>query len=302
MNVFTKYPHLERVGTDEVEGILEGECLIFPKIDGTNASVWMDSNGNICCGSRKRQISVENDNQGFAKFVEENKASFVEFFKWLPFCILYGEWLVPHTLKTYRKEAWRKFYIFDVFQSDRFIHFDIYKERLESDFSGNDNIEVIYPLFRSRNPSLIHLESALEKNTYLLPEGEIGEGIVIKNYDFVNKYGRVTWAKLVRNAFKEKHVKEMGVPTLDGETTVEEKIVEKFVTDHLVHKVFDKIRTEMEGWKAQYIPRLLNTVWHDLITEEMWSILKEYKNPTIDFKRLNRLTTDRIKSILTEVF
>jgi len=35
---FMKYQHVERYGTDEVEGIELGETYIFPKIDGTNGS------------------------------------------------------------------------------------------------------------------------------------------------------------------------------------------------------------------------------------------------------------------------
>ena len=37
---FVKYPHLERFGNDEVQGIEFGECWIFPKLDGANASIW----------------------------------------------------------------------------------------------------------------------------------------------------------------------------------------------------------------------------------------------------------------------
>ena len=40
---FTKYQHLERLGTTEVEGIEVGEVYVFPKLDGTNASVWVDA-------------------------------------------------------------------------------------------------------------------------------------------------------------------------------------------------------------------------------------------------------------------
>ena len=32
---FTKYQHVERLGTTETDGILDGDVLVFPKIDGT---------------------------------------------------------------------------------------------------------------------------------------------------------------------------------------------------------------------------------------------------------------------------
>ena len=38
--MFVKYQHIERFGTQETEGIENGTCYVFPKIDGTNASLW----------------------------------------------------------------------------------------------------------------------------------------------------------------------------------------------------------------------------------------------------------------------
>ena len=33
---YRSYQHIEKLGRDEVEGILNGKCYIQPKIDGTN--------------------------------------------------------------------------------------------------------------------------------------------------------------------------------------------------------------------------------------------------------------------------
>ena len=66
--MFKKYQHLERFGTTEVAQIELGECFIFPKIDGTNASVWI-SNGELQAGSRTRKLSLESDNAGFYEWV-----------------------------------------------------------------------------------------------------------------------------------------------------------------------------------------------------------------------------------------
>ncbi|WP_294402419.1 hypothetical protein [uncultured Clostridium sp.] len=37
---FERYMSLKRFGNIEVEGIENGKCYIFPKLDGTNASCW----------------------------------------------------------------------------------------------------------------------------------------------------------------------------------------------------------------------------------------------------------------------
>ena len=40
--MFKKYTHIVRFGHDEVEGIEDGTCYVFPKLDGANASIWFE--------------------------------------------------------------------------------------------------------------------------------------------------------------------------------------------------------------------------------------------------------------------
>jgi hypothetical protein len=293
---FLKYQHLERYGNTEVEGIEVGTCYVFPKLDGTNGSVWWDD-GALRCGSRNRELALDNDNAGFmnAMVVDKTITSFFDHTKNL---ILYGEWLVPHTLKTYNDDAWRKFYIFDVF--------DLNKQRLlsydEYVWLSDVGLNVIAPIAIIKNGSIDHFTECLSKAHYLVKDGEgSGEGVVIKNYDYKNKYGRQTWAKIVTNEFKAKHHIAMGAPVVGAEI-VEEKIAAKYVTQALVDKVEAKIVNEMGGWSSKYIPRLINTVWYDVVTEETWNFVKEFKNPKIDFKVLSHYVTAKIKELKKELF
>lgn len=296
MTQFKKYPHLERFGTSEVEGIEIGKTYVFPKIDGTNGSIWLGDDGDICAGSRNRHLSQDKDNAGFFAWVnKQNNIS--EYLNENPSHTLYGEWLVPHSLKTYRDDAWRKFYIFDVMCDDKFLSYDEYKEELEK-----YDIDYLPLLAIVNNGNEVSYQKCLDKNVFLIKDGEgIGEGVVIKNYDYTNRFGRVTWAKIVTNSFKEQHHKEMGAPVM-GQKIIEEKLIERFVSEHLVQKAHAKIVNDCDGWSSRHIPRLLNTVWHDLITEEMWQIIKEYKNPNIDFSVLSRLCTSRVKQLMPELF
>lgn len=295
---FHKYMHLERLGTNEVDGIEVGTCHVFPKLDGTNASIWLDSEGNLKAGSRNRELSLEKDNAGFYQWVLDNEDWFKGFFKDSPTCTLYGEWLVPHSLKTYEDDAWRRFYIFDVFCRIQQSYLPYVEYKLAMDEHGFDYLA---PIAIVRNGSDEDFEKCLEKNTHFIKQGMgVGEGVVIKNYSWQNDFGRVVWAKLITNTFKEKHHKEMGAPEV-GQTTTEERIAEEFVTQHLVDKVYAKIQNE-DGWSSKMIGKLLGVVWHDLITEEIWEIIKKYKNPKIDFKRLQRYTTQRIKGLKPELF
>ena len=300
---FRKYQHLERYGTDEVDGIEFGKCYIFYKIDGTNGSAWLDKEGNLKTGSRNRELTLENDNAGFYnKIIEdENIKSYLQKH---PTHRLFGEFLVPHTLKTYRQDAWRKFYIFDVCidkedGSLEYIPYDIYKPMLEE-----FDLDYIPPLGIIFNPTYESLIKCLEKTgQFLIEDGKgSGEGIVVKNYDFYNKYKRQTWAKIVTNEFKEKHIKEMGSPEFKPEQMIEEKIVDDFLTEAFIEKEYAKIITENDGWKSSYIPMLLGRVFSELIKEESWSIIKKYKNPRIDFKTLNSLVIQKIKIVKKDVF
>jgi hypothetical protein len=304
MTEYRKYQHVEKLGNTEVEGIELGDCYIFPKIDGTNAHVWLDREDNLIkFGSRKRQLTLSKDNAGFMEWASSNynlldTVSYLDTF--YPNCHVYGEWLVPHTLKTYEKEAWRKFYIFDVVKQDgTHVHYEDYKVLLDKMVYT----DYIVPMRVIKNPTTENLYKCLEDNDYLIKDGEgKGEGVVIKNYDFVNKYGRQTWAKIVTADFKQKHRKADGPPKCKGSDYVEEKIINQFLTDDIIDKVYSNIVTESEGWSSKMIPRLLHTVFYDLVREHSWDFIKKFKNPKIDYKVLNNFTTLRVKDHLSQLF
>ncbi len=97
---------------------------------GSNSSVWLDGD-DIKCGSRNRELTLDNDNAGFYKSILDDYDNIHQYLYKHPTHRLFGEWLIPHTLKTYDKDAWRKFYVFDVMIEDEYINYDIYKEWLE---------------------------------------------------------------------------------------------------------------------------------------------------------------------------
>lgn len=293
MKEFIRYQHVEKLGTDATEGIDLGECYVFPKIDGTNASLWFD--GVVKAGSRNRELSTDNDNAGFLN-TEAVKEKYKTFFAEYPDVHLFGEWLVPHSLKSYRDETWRKFYVFDVVDGGKYIPYSQYKLMLEK-----HGIDFIPPIAILKNGSTEQFMKCLEKNNYLISDGQgVGEGVVIKRYDFVNRFGHTVWAKIVTSEFKERHTKTMGAPIIEGEESIEEKIIEGFCTEVLVKKEYAKLC--VDGWQSKKIPQLLDTVFYCLVNEELWSALKKFKNPVIDFGKLKHRSISKIRQILPEVF
>ncbi len=306
---FLKYPHLEKYGNEAVADIDFGVCHIFPKLDGTNASVWYED-GKIICGSRNRQLNwklstpdvetTEGDNQsdnaGFAAWMKEQKHIHL-FLIENPTLILYGEWLVPHTLKTYRPYAWKKFYVFDVYnrETDQFLPYDTYKSVME--FNGIEYIPCVQTI---KNPSYDNLIHAAKQNTYLLDSG-IGEGIVIKNYEWKNKYNQVVWAKIINSEFKEQNVKVFGPSHVDNMTNAE-LIANKACTQALVEKEYTKIVNDTGGWSNKLIPRLLHTVYHCVVTEELWDCLKTINKGSVNFRELEQHCIKKVKETKPEIF
>lgn len=299
---FKEYMHVEKLGSTETEGILDGACYIFPKLDGTNASIWIDDDGwrfnipTVMAGSRKRELSADKDNAGFWQWATSHPVikELLIRRRWR----LYGEWLVPHTLRTYTDDAWRKFYVFDVEdEHGNLLHYKEYAQELE--LCG---IDFICPFSVSYHPSLEESASWLDRSTFLIKEGKgAGEGIVIKNYDFTNRYGRKVWAKLVREDYKAAKNTGSKLKPRDNQD-VESAIVNRYVGNAMVDKVHAKIANEMDGWSNRHIPRLLSTVYHDLVKEEMWDAIKNLKFPVVNFRTLNHLTTAKVKELRPDLF
>lgn len=306
---FEKYQHLERFGTSEVEHIELGRVHVFPKIDGTNASVWLDREGELQAGSRKRHLSLDKDNAGFLAWAIEQE-NLLSYLVANPTHRLYGEWLVPHSLKTYREDAWRDFYVFDVavdklpeqitHEGDspvEYLPYDQYEPLLKQ-----HGVNYIPPLAIFNNTTYDQLVDQLAKNDFLIEDGKgAGEGVVVKNYGWRNKYGRQTWAKLVTSEFKEKHRKKMGAAESGEKKLVEQEIAKEFVTKALCEKVVAKIEND-EGFTSRRIPQLLNTVFYDVVREDTWSFIKKHKNPTVNFSTLKFFVFAEVKAKMSHLF
>lgn len=107
--VFEKFPAIKR---------LKRGCVITEKLDGTNAQINFDADGNILCGSRKRMITPEDDNYGFASWAYTNQGKL--------FAILgegrhYGEWWGQGIQRRYGMDK----KIFSLFNSGRWHKTDL---------------------------------------------------------------------------------------------------------------------------------------------------------------------------------
>ena len=291
---FKKYQHVERLGSPEVDGILNGNVYIFSKLDGTNTSVYLNDAGKIEVASRNRVLTAENDNQGAYAALHDD-CRIETLLNLYPYWRLYGEWLVPHHFRNYVDDAWRKFYVFDVIDvKGKYLDYFYYAEVLRR--YGLDYVPLLAFL---PNPTVEDVVAYKDSATFLTKDGVAGEGIVIKNYEFVNKYGRTTWAKVVR---AESRVATKLQKPIIGRC-IEAEIVDAFVTEAFVEKEFCKLANENGGvFERKLIGKFLGVLWHTLITEETFNILRKFKNPKIDFQMLRRLTEEKVKIIKRDIF
>lgn len=290
---FKKYPKIHRLGKEETDGMLSGLCHIQEKIDGANTSIWLDKRGELTCGSRTRELT-----EGFNGFVDYVKGH--EGIKKLlednPNYRLYGEWLVRHTIG-YNETSYKKFYLFDITvvkdgeENEEF--FDIVQVNEIAEEYGIEKPQY-FGLFE--NPTLEELMKFVGASCL----GEKGEGIVIKNMDHKDKWGNHCYAKIVTEKFKEDNALTFGGNNKHSESYWEMYIVNKYITLGRVEKVMNKIQPEVdERLDKEHTPRVINTVYHDMIIEEIWEIQKKVQH--VNFGVLRKLATRKAAKVFHDI-
>lgn len=285
---FRRYQKIHRFGAEENEGILDsGMCYVQEKVDGANTQIWM-KDGKLCIGSRNQDLGDGSFN-GFKQYVEEH-FGIRAFFEANPNHRLYGEWLVRHTI-AYKETSYKKFYLFDIEVDDRmlttpevYVLADLYK------------IETPKMFLAKECPTVEEIKSFVGQSEL----GEKGEGVVIKNPTFVNKFGSLEYAKIVTEQFKEDNAVVFGGNNKHSDSYWEMYVINKYMTLGRIQKIMNKIQPTIdERLDMKHIPRITNTAFHDMMTEEIWEIVS--KVPALDFKKLQRLSMKKSKQIYVDI-
>jgi ATP-dependent RNA circularization protein (DNA/RNA ligase family) len=272
----------------------------------------------------------DEDLDGLVDYVKSNKA-IIDMVTNNPNYIFYCEYLVKHTI-VYPIESQKQLYFYDIFHIDSAQYLPY--EALE--ILGNTyKINYVKPLARLECPSVEDCKKYMNINTYNGSPQQ--EGIVIKNFEFRNKWGRCAYAKIVNEQFKELNISifskrskccDYSVEEKEGKFTcqkcgkeceyttkeqerkepIENKIALKYCTQARVEKIINKIIDQSYMYQAleerktseKDIPQLLGMVFNDVVTEEIWDIIKSFKNPTINFKILNNEITKLTKKYFFE--
>lgn len=288
VNGFRHYRKVQRLGKEETEGILEGMVHVQEKVDGANTQIWLDEKGEIKLGSRTRVLGEEEFN-GFVKYAKEH-AGIKTYLEKHPTHRLYGEWLVRHTI-AYKETAYKKWYMFDIWNGEKFLTSADVKNIGEL-----YQIETVPYHGAFANPTLESIKEFVGKTAF----GDRGEGVVLKNFEFVSKFGDLEFGKIVTESFKEDNGVTFGGNNKHSDTYHEMWAVNKYMTMSRVKKIMDKIQPEIDKkLDMEHIPRIINTCYHDMITEEAWEIATNV--PTINFPALKRIATKKAKQIFVDI-
>lgn len=210
----------------------------------------------------------------------------------------FGEWSCPHKIK-YKEENINKFFLFSIWD-------DIRKEYLSDDIvifeAKRLGLNTVPYLYYGKYISFEHIMSFVGKSDLTLDKDD-GEGVVVKNVSYKDKYGRQIFVKLVSDKFSE--VQKQKKPSNPNINTKEIEAVKSFITKARVEKLIYKLVDEGE-LKEDYsiedmgiILRLLGSRVYEDIMKEEHDLFKEFEESLI--KRIvGKNIPNLVKEILKE--
>ncbi len=301
---FKRYTHVERLDTEECEGLLDNERVyITAKVDGSNGSVWWDADAvRMACASRNFELAEGvDDNAHFRAWCAadgEEQRLLRAFCEAHPTLVVFGEWMGRNrfvgAFKGYDPAAKGRFVIFDVFDRETELYLSdadwrplLAEAELEPWF-----VKVLAVL---DHPTMDEVLVVARANDFLLEgTGLVGEGVVCKVADWRNRFGRQVYGKLVLDEFKKQRRKSAAEAV-----GVEQQIIDWYLTDAELDKTVAKVcarcgEDEFDPTSRKMAGMLTSMCWRDLLAE-CPNFVKRFKTPTVDFARLSGLCTVRVR-------
>lgn len=277
-----KYQSIERHGKSGTHLTIEGEpyIVIQEKIDGANAS-FQRVGDKILAFSRNTPLDESNNLRGFYEWTQT-----LDVTKLPEKAIHFGEWTAKHKLDYGDNHS--KFYLFDIYDNDfeEYLPFDTVKK--VSEYLGINLVPVLY---EGKFQSIEHIQSFVGRSVL----GEIGEGVVVKNYNYKNKYGAQVFTKFVSDHFAEvSKVKQHKVKADPLTEFINSTLTEARVSK-LIHKMVDEGKLD-EDYAIEDMGAILkglgSSVFDDIIKEELDELLKVVKG------RVGKAVPNIVKQVL----
>lgn len=300
MKEIKKYTDIVRYGKSGTKDVLKkGDYItITEKMDGANASFRIDKTNplGISCYSRNKPLDAENNLGGFYEWVLNNIVPIKD--KLNPNYIYYGEWMNPHKVK-YKEEIYKNFYMFSIWdlseELNQYLSDDIVK------FEAKKlDIKTVNYFYEGEFINYDHLMNFVGKSDLTL-EPNTGEGIVIKNVDYFDKYNRQCFVKLVSDKFTE--IKKQKVPKTDKsmiEGYIElMSVLTRARVDKMLYKIVDEGIIPDEDICIENMGNILKII-NGLVYED---ILKEESEVISNFdqKSIRKLIGKKLPLIIKDI-
>lgn len=293
MSEIKKYMDIVRLGHKSTENVLNvgDHITITEKIDGANSSFVLKEDGGVDCFSHKQKVTPDNTLRGFYEWVHTNvKPEMLN-----PKYRYFGEWLVSHKIQ-YRPECYQQFYMFNVYDDEKEEYLPDSVMRSEAERLGIKTVPLFY---EGEYISFEHLVSFVGKSVMALNRGE---GVVVKNVDYRDKYGHQLFVKLVDADFcevqKERNPKDPHQPV-----TVEQSFVNKCLTKARVDKMLRNLVDEniipvdftLEDMRT-ILSNIGSRLFDDIMKEE-----KDYLPEDYDVKMIKAAIGKKTPSIVKDI-
>ena len=308
MAQYKSFVHVLRLNRPEVQGYLCGKIYVSIKMDGTSAVVYCGDDGKIHYGSRKREITPENDNAGFAAYCEfsndDKIAALKQFILDNPNLIIFGEWLAgvdgrkfTGAIKTYLTGGLYIFAVFDI-DAERYLTHDEWVPMLDGVYD-----KLMKPIAVLDNPTEDEIAALLDQTGYDLPPDTLGEGIVLYNFDFRDNYGHPQVCKLVREDFLNSKSRKSKANEAKAAGETEREFVEEFCTISEISKAQAKVMVAMgvDEWTNDkaLIGRTMNEVVTSVIEDNLVDfVLKKKMKVDISFGNVRNLINQKVRDYL----
>lgn len=302
MKEHKKYTSIIRYGkTGTREVLKEGDIIsITEKLDGANASFIKDEaeSMGVSCFSRNNKLYPEKNQNlgGFYQWVEENISPLRDLL--IPNYRYFGEWTTKHKV-AYKPEYTNQFFLFSIWDENEQEYLPDTIVRIEAKRLGLRTVDYFY---EGEFISFEHLMSFVGKSSRTL-EPDTGEGIVVKNVNYRDRYNLQVFVKLVSKRFAE--LQPQRLPKNPNVGVEHDAVILSVLTKPRVEKMLFKLVDEgilEENYGIEDMGTILkhihSNILEDMLTEER-EIL-EYIDGKVLSKRVGKLIPSIIKDILKE--
>lgn len=295
-----KYTDVVRLGHQSTEGVLKlgDRIIIQEKLDGANASFRLDHETNcLRAFSRNLELNEEENLHGFFEWAQQLPKD-----ELMAGAVYFGEWLNTHKVKYPGYE--KHFFLFDIYDTTACEYVDFSIVASEARRLG---LQIVPVFYEGEYQGEEHLKSFVGKTALggRLREEEVGEGIVVKNADYRDRFGRQMFVKLVTDVFSEvnrqKTQKDPNQPK-SPEVVFAERFVTMARVEKFLYKLIDEgILEEQFGTKDMgVILKNLNIRIHeDLLKEEADELPDGYEEKELR-KAVSKVVPLLVKELLTE--